>query len=129
MQSHQESIKKPAHIKLEDWLHEKLKAPDIDKALSDLLQSKTISSLAAYLGLAVSTLSIYCENKGLHTRKRHKEKLASNDDENIIKDIPLRNPVFFCKGDCKDYRPEELRGRFITDFCVTCERHHRQRRA
>lgn len=98
------------------------------------LLKMSISKLAYRFGVAVSTLSRYCDKHGIRESHKHPKNEAiakvepSEADKQAIKCLPSVQPMFFCLG-CEEDRPEELRGKIITEYCTRCERHHRQRRA
>jgi len=98
------------------------------------LLKMSISKLAYRFGVAVSTLSRYCDKHGIRESHKHPKNEAiqvaelSEAEKQAIRNLPLVQPMFFCLG-CEEDRPEELRGKIITEYCTRCERHHRQRRA
>lgn len=100
-------------------------------AIKNGLKEMPISKLAVHFGFAVSTLSRYCDNKGIRPTRKHPKKLASQGDidESVkqLKGKPSVRAFFKCRC-CDESKAEELRGKIIPAFCRRCERHHRQSR-
>lgn len=96
-----------------------------DAVITKLLEKKSISEIAKLFSVALSTMSRYCDKKGIRAIRRHKSKI--NQDIKKIDLPPPRNTYFRCDK-CHQSIPEQLRGRLIKNYCSKCERHQRQSR-
>lgn len=93
-----------------------------DAVIKKLLEEKLISEIALFFGVALSTMSRYCDKKGIRAIRRHNK--LKTDIKKI--DLPPQRNTYFRCDKCLQSIPEQLRGKLIKNYCSKCERHQRQ---